>query len=161
MNHLLHPAAFLMSHDELRVMSQCALCQSRHLTPGQLLAWNGHQATQIIREIRPDAQIRVWSDMFDPLHNAVEHYYAVNGTLKGSWKGLDPGIGIVNWNGGLMGKNCPFFANRGLQQILSGYYGGDEYGAMDVWARKAWGGGKAKRPTRAAGADSHSAAGAS
>jgi len=172
-NELLHPAAFLMSHDELRVMNQCALCQSRHLTPGQLLAWNVHQAAQIIRKIRPDAEIWVWSDMFDPQHNAVDHYYAVNGSLKGSWKGLDKGIGIVNWHGGLMGKNCPFFASLGLKQILSGYYDGDEdgaaiarwldntkgipgivgamyttwedrYDAMDVWARKAWGGGRAE-----------------
>ena len=67
--------------------------------------------------------------MFDPLHNAVDHFYAVNGPLKGSWKGLDKGIGIVNWNGGLMGKNCQFFADLGLKQILSGYYDGDEDGA--------------------------------
>jgi hypothetical protein len=162
-----------MSHDEMRVMNQCALCQSQHMTPGELLAWNVRQAAQIIREIRPDAEIWVWSDMFDPLHNAVDHFYAVNGSLDGSWKGLDPGIGIVNWNGALLGKNCPFFANLGLKQILSGYYDGDEdgsaiakwldntkgipgiegamyttwddkYDAMDVWARKAWGGGKGK-----------------
>jgi hypothetical protein len=172
-NDLLHPAAFFMSHDELRVIKQCALCQSQHKTPGQLLAWNVHKAAGIIRSIRPDAEIWVWSDMFDPMHNAVDHYYAVNGSLKGSWEGLDRGIGIVNWNGDVMGKNCPFFAQRGLRQILSGYYDGDEngsriakwldntksvpgivgamyttwedkYDAMDVWARKAWGGGRAR-----------------
>ena len=168
-NELLHPAAFLMSHDELRTINQCALCQSKHMTPGELLAWNVHKAAQIIRGIRPDAEIWVWNDMFDPQHNAVDHFYTVNGPLKGSWKGLDPGIGIVNWNGGLMGKNCKFFADLGLKQILSGYYDGDEdgsgiagwlgntqsvpgivgamyttwedrYDAMDVWAKQAWGG---------------------
>ena len=157
-----------MSHDELRVMNQCALCQSKHMTPGELLAWNVKQAAQIIRDVRPDAEIWVWSDMFDPLHNAVEHFYAVNGPLTNSWKGLDKGIGIVNWHGGLKGKNCKFFADLGLKQILSGYYDGDEdgaaiaewlrntegipgiigamyttwedkYNAMDVWARMAWG----------------------
>ena len=168
-DQLFHPAAFLMSHDELRVMNQCALCQSKHLTPGELLAWNVKQAAQIIRDVRPDAEIWVWNDMFDPMHNAVEHYYAANGSLTGSWKGLDPGIGIVNWHGGLKGKNCKFFADLGLKQILSGYYDSDEdgnsiaewqrntesvpgivgamyttwedkYDAMDAWARKAWGG---------------------
>jgi hypothetical protein len=88
-----------------------------------------HQAAQIIRDVRPDAEIWVWSDMFDPMHNAVDHYYAVNGSLKGSWKGLDPGIGIVNWHGGLQGKNCQFFADLGLKQILSGYYDSDEDGS--------------------------------
>lgn len=165
---LFHPAAFFMSHDELRVVNQCALCRSKGLTPGQLLAWNVHQSAQIIRELRPDAEIWVWSDMFDPQHNAVDQYYAVNGSLRGSWEGLDPGIGIVNWHGGLMGKNCQFFADLGMKQILSGYYDADEdgtaiaqwlantrqvpgivgamyttwedrYGAMEVWARKAWG----------------------
>ena len=168
-NDLIHPAAFLMSHDELRVMNQCALCQSRKMTPGELLAWNVRQAAQIIRRIRPDAGIWVWSDMFDPLHNAVDHFYAVNGSLKGSWKGLDKDVGIVNWYGSLQGKNCRFFADLGLRQILSGYYDCDDdgsaittwlnhtrevpgivgamyttwqdkYDAMDVWANKAWGG---------------------
>lgn len=173
-NALLHPAAFFMSHDELRVINQCALCQSKHETPGQLLAENVHKAAQIIRDIRPDAEIWVWNDMFDPMHNAVDNFYAVNGSLAGSWKGLDKDVGIVNWNGGKMGKNSPFFANLGLRQILSGYYDGDEdgsgiqkwidatktvpgvvgamyttwedrYDAMDVWAQKAWGG-KTKSP---------------
>ena len=165
---LLHPAAFFMSHDELRCINQCAACQAKHMTPGELLAWNVHRAALIIRVIRPDAEIWVWNDMFDPLHNAVDNFYAVNGSLKGSWKGLDKGIGIVNWHGGLKGKNCPFFAGLGLREILSGYYDSDEdgagiaewiantkavpgivgamyttwedrYDAMAPWAKKAWG----------------------
>ena len=166
-DQLSHPTAFLMSHDELRVINQCALCQSKHLTPGELLAWNVKQAARIIRAVRPDAEIWVWNDMFDPLHNAVEHYYAVNGPLTGSWNGLDKDVGIVNWHGGLKGKNCKFFSDLGLRQILSGYYDSDEdgsavadwesrtenvpgivgamyttwedkYDAMDAWAKKAW-----------------------
>lgn len=165
---LLHPAAFLMSHDEMRVMNQCALCRSKKMTPGELLAANVRQATRIIRDVRPDAGIWVWSDMFDPLHNAVDRYYAVNGSLEGSWQGLDKDVGIVNWHGGLEGKNCRFFADRGLKQILAGYYDSDangdaivrwraavadvpgiagamyttwedRYDAMDAWARRAWG----------------------
>lgn len=172
-DELFHPTGYLMSHDELRVMNQCALCQSKHLTPGELLAWNVKQSAQIIRDVRPDAEIWVWNDMFDPLHNAVDHYYAVNGSLKDSWKGLDKDVGIVNWHGGLKGKNCRFFADLGLRQILSGYYDGDEsgaaiaewrantrdvpgivgamyttwedrYEAMDTWAQQAWGGGKSR-----------------
>jgi hypothetical protein len=164
---LLHPAAFFMSHDELRVMNQCAACRSKNMTPGELLAWNVKQAAQIIRDVRPDLEIWVWSDMFDPMHNAVEHYYAANGSMVGSWKGLDKDVGIVNWHGGLKGKNCKFFADLGLRQILSGYYDHDEdgsgialwlgntesvpgivgamyttwedkYGAMEKWASKAW-----------------------
>ncbi|MDQ2732009.1 MAG: carbohydrate binding domain-containing protein [Armatimonadota bacterium] len=172
-NDLYHPDAFFMQHDELRVINQCALCQSKHMTPGELLAWNIHQSAQIIRDIRPDAEIWVWNDMFDPFHNAQDHFYAVNGSLKGSWKGLDPGIGIVNWNGGGLAKDVQFFSDLGLKQILSGYYDGDDdgsgitkweasakgipgvvgamyttwedkYGPMGVWAQKAWGGAAAQ-----------------
>ncbi len=174
-NELFHPAGFFMSHDELRVMNQCALCQSKKMTPGELLAWNVKKAAQIIRDVRPEAEIWVWSDMFDPMHNAVDHFYAVNGSLAGSWKGLDKDVGIVNWHGGLKGKNCKFFADMGLKQILSGYYDNDEsgadiavwlqntkdipgivgamyttwedkYEAMGAWAKKAWGAPPGQRP---------------
>ena len=143
------------------------------MTPGELLAWNVRKATETIREIRPDAEIWVWSDMFDPMHNAVDDYFAVNGPLEGSWEGLAKDVGIVNWHGSAMGKNCRFFADRGLRQILSGYYDADEdgasivrwldatrdvpgivgamyttwadkYDAMGVWAKKAWGGSAAR-----------------
>jgi hypothetical protein len=169
-DEMFHPPAFFMSHDEIRIINWCALCQSRHLTPGELLADNVHRAAQVIRDLRPDAEIWVWNDMFDPMHNAVDDYYACNGTLRGSWKGLDPGIGIVNWHGGLKGKNCQFFADLGEKQVLAGYYDGDEdgagiaewlkntegvpgivgamyttwgsnYDAMEAWAKRAWGGG--------------------
>jgi len=72
------------------------------------------------------------------------------------------------FDGGLTGKNCKFFADIGLKQILSGYYDSDEngdgikewmdktksipniagamyttreskYNAMSPWAAKAWG----------------------
>lgn len=166
-NAHLKPAHFLMSHDEMRVMNWCALCQSRNMTPGELLADNIRGAAQIIRDVRPDAGIWVWNDMFDPMHNAVDNYYAVNGSLKGSWLGLDKDVGIVNWYGGLQGKNCKFFADLGLRQILAGYYDSDDsgeeiarwlanvkdvpgivgamyttwedkYDAMEAWARRAW-----------------------
>lgn len=164
---LLHPAAFLMSHDEMRVMNHCALCRSKNMTPGELLAENVRRAAQIIRDVRPDAGIWVWNDMFDPLHNAVDRFYAVNGSLKGSWMGLSKDVGIVNWHGGLQGRNAQFFADLGFKQILAGYYDSDEngdaivnwqnktktvpgvvgamyttwedrYDAMDAWAKRAW-----------------------
>ena len=64
----------------------------------------------------------VWSDMFDPYHNAVDDYYLAHGTLKGSWLGLDRDTIIVNWNSGAAEKSLDFFAKRGHKQILAGYY---------------------------------------
>jgi hypothetical protein len=168
-NERLQPAAFMMQHDEMRVMNQCASCRAMNMTAGQLLAWNLKKSAQIIRDLRPDAQIWVWSDMFDPTHNAHDHYYLVRGTLAGSWEGLrGQNIGVVNWNGGAGAKSSKFFADLGVKQVLSGYYDGDSdgsaiakweadtaampgvvgamyttwtdnYDPMDVWAKKAWG----------------------
>ena len=166
-DQLLHPPAFFMSHDEIRVANWCQACQSRHLTPAQLLADNVRRAVAIIREIRPDAEIWVWSDMFDPHHNAVDDYYLVNGSWRGSWEGLSPQVGIANWRGGER-DTMEWFAGRGHRQVLCGYYDGDEdgagiarwrdlghglpglvgamyttwqdrYGAMEAWAKQAWG----------------------
>ena len=170
-NDLLHPKVFFMQHDEIRIANWDQACQSRGLTPGQMLADNVRRCAKIIRDLRPDAEIWVWSDMFDPMHNAVGDYYIVNGSWAGSWEGLDRRIGIVNWYGELKGKNAKFFADRGMKQIFAGYYDGneqgedvvpwfhgvqglpgivgamyttwqDKYGAMEAWARQAWGGSK-------------------
>jgi hypothetical protein len=110
------------------------------MTPGQLLADNVRKCTQIVRDISPNAKIWVWSDMFDHKHNAVDNYYLVNGTWAGSWEGLPPEVGIVNWAGHLKGANCAFFAERGHEQVLAGYYDGDRDGAaITAWLRNAEG----------------------
>jgi hypothetical protein len=59
-------------------------------------------------------------------HNAAERdepYYLVNGDWSGSWAGLEPEIGVVNWNRGAARRDsAAFFAERGHRQILAGYY---------------------------------------
>ena len=111
-----------MSHDELRVANWCRACQRRGLTPGELLADNARRCLAILEEIDPGAEVLVWSDMFDPHHNAVDDYYLVNGTLAGSWEGLPPRVIIANWNGGHMRESLDFFADRGHRQVIAGYY---------------------------------------
>ena len=123
---LFHPRTFFMQHDELRVANWCRACRSRNLTPGQLLADNARRCTRIIEETRPGARVVVWSDMFDPDHNAVGDYYLVNGTLAGSWEGLDMSVVIANWNGGKAKASLDFFVGRGHPQILAGYYDSDD-----------------------------------
>jgi hypothetical protein len=165
-NDLLHPTTFFMQHDEIRVANWDRACRSRGLTPGELLADNARRCVDIIRDVRPDAAIWVWSDMFDPMHNAVDEYYLVNGTWAGSWEGLSADVGIVNWANHLKGKNLGWFAERGHEQVLAGYYDHDEwiieewleagdglpgvtgamyttwrdnYHDMEAWAAAAWG----------------------
>ena len=125
-NDLYRPKTFLMLHDEMRVANWCRACQSRKLTPGALLADNARRCVGFLKEVNPEARVVVWSDLFDPTHNAVKDYYLVNGTLAGSWEGLDRSVVIANWNGGKAKASLDFCAERGHPQILAGYYDGDD-----------------------------------
>ena len=84
------PKRYFMQHDELRVAGWCELCAGSGKTAGQLLADNVRRCTTIIHKHDPKADVIVWSDMFDPHHNARDNYYLVSSTLAGSWEGLDP-----------------------------------------------------------------------
>jgi hypothetical protein len=132
-DELFHPKTFFMSHDEIRVANWCMACQNRKLTPGQLLAENARQCTSILKSVNPRARVVVWSDMFDPHHNAVDNYYLVNGSLKGSWEGLGPDVVIANWNGGKARESLGFFADRGHRQVIAGYYDGDDLTNFQQW----------------------------
>ncbi len=136
-NDLLHPRTFFLSHDELRVANWCKACQDRHQTPGALLADNLRRCVTIIRKISPDAQIVVWSDMFDPHHNAVKDYYLVNGPLTGSWEGLPRDVIVANWNSGQGAESLKWFARRGNPQVVAGYYdaGPENFRRWDAAAR--------------------------
>ncbi|MGV3755964.1 MAG: hypothetical protein ACO1QS_11330 [Verrucomicrobiota bacterium] len=119
---LWQPKAWMMSHDEIRVLNWCAACQKRNLDAGALLADNAKACTKILRELTPDARIYVWNDMFDPAHNAHDNYYLVRGNLAGSWEGLDKNVTIMNWHSGKAKVNVPWFSERGHKQVLAGFY---------------------------------------
>ena len=89
-------------------------CQDRKLTPGQTAGrQRPRHVRDILKKINPRARVVVWSDMFDPHHNAVDQYYLVNGTLKGSWEGLPRDVIIANWNSGKAHESLTFFAEPG------------------------------------------------
>lgn len=139
LHDLLQPRAYFMSHDEIRVMNWCAACQARRQTPGAILAENARRCVAILQEINPRAEAVVWSDMFDPYHNAVDHYYLVNGTLAGSWEGLPRSVTIANWNGGKRRESLRFFADRGHRQVLAGYYDAPGLTGFTAWDQAAGG----------------------
>ena len=114
-------SGFMMSHDEIRVMNWDDSCQAMMQTPGQILAGNVRFCTSLLA----GSTVYVWSDMFDPFHNAHDNYYLVHGDLSGSWNGLSQDTVIVNWNFQNRDKSLKFFADRGHRQIIAGYYDGD------------------------------------
>jgi len=115
-------SAYMMSHDEIRVFNWCQACQQRHLDAGALLADNVRTCIQILRQVNPHGRIYVWSDMFDPNHNAHKGYYLVRGDLTGSWEGLDPAVIVVPWDYEKREASLRFFAGRGHRQMIAAYY---------------------------------------
>ena len=113
---------YMMSHDEIRVLNWCAACQRRNLSAGALLADNARTCVNILRETNPGGRIYVWSDMFDPHHNAKKEYYLVRGDLSGSWEGLDKDVIIVPWYFEKRADSLRWFAGRGHHQLIAGYY---------------------------------------
>jgi len=139
-NELFRPRTFFMSHDEIRCLNWDRSCLDRKLTPGAILAENVRRCVAILDETAPGCEIVIWSDMFDPSHNAVEGpYYLVNGSLKGSWEGLPPRVTIANWNSGKADQSLAFFADRGHRQILAGYYDADDLSGFTRWNAAAQG----------------------
>jgi hypothetical protein len=123
-DELLAPQTWMLSHDEIRVANWSADDERSGLSAGELLASNVRKCIEIIRKQRPNAQICIWSDMFDPHHNARNNYYLVRGDFAGSWEGLPPDVTIINWNSGAAKDSLAFFGQRGHSQVLAGYYDG-------------------------------------
>jgi hypothetical protein len=126
-------AGVFLGYDEMRQGDSCALCQSKNMTAGQLLAWNVEQTVSTLEGVwGAGTTFYFWDDMFSPYHNAVADYYDVESDLTGSWAGLPPGSIIMNWNLGSLTQSVKFFSGtdtsvtppqpHGFQQIIAGYY---------------------------------------
>ncbi|MFO1077736.1 MAG: hypothetical protein U1E73_08420 [Planctomycetota bacterium] len=116
---------YFLSHDEIRVLGRDAACRDRHLDAGGILAQNLRDCTRIAREVAPHARLYVWSDMFDPNHNATKDYYLVRGDLAGSWDGLEKSVVVAAWYFEKRDASLAFFHARGNPLLLAGYYDAD------------------------------------
>lgn len=119
---LFKPKIYFLSHDEIRVANWSDPERASGKSAGEQLAENVRRCAEIIRKIDPNARLCIWSDMFDPHHNAVKDFYLVNGDLAGSWNGLPKDTIIINWNRGKPSPSLKHFAEQGHTQILAGYY---------------------------------------
>jgi hypothetical protein len=115
------PRTVLMMHDEIRAMNWDESCRAFGPTPGAILARHVRECTRLLAGTR----VLVWGDMFDPHQNAVRDGDLVRGDLAGSWEGLAPEVGIVNWNARRAAASSRFFARRGHAQVIAGYYDGE------------------------------------
>jgi hypothetical protein len=113
---------FLLNYDEIRHENTCGSCAALGLSAAGLLDNHLARAVSILRAKRPTARLLIWSDMFDPNHNAVALYYLANGSFVGSWTGLPSGIEILNWNLNKLATSLSFFSQLGRQQMIAGFY---------------------------------------
>ena len=109
----------MLGIDELRTGGSCAACKATGKTPGQLLAQHMRRYAAVVRRVQPEAELIVWSDMFDPNHNAREDYYLMDGPLTGSWEGLDRDVIVCPWYSKKREASLKFFSARGHRVIAS------------------------------------------
>ncbi len=116
------PRAFLMTFDEIRVLNWDESCRRRDRTPAQIVAESARRAVGMLRKLNPGAEIYTWNDVFDPYHNAHDHYCLVRGDLTGTWEGLDRDVIIANWYFDRRDENLPWWAARGHRTLIAAYY---------------------------------------
>ncbi len=98
------------------------------MTPGELLAWSLPKTREIYQAALPGASFWVWSDMFDPSHNAHANYYYAEGSFAGSWKGIPTDVSVLNWNLGQLKRSLTWFSGLNPEQpiphsqIIAGFY---------------------------------------
>lgn len=118
-------SGLLLGHDEMREMNSCASCRAKHMTAGELLAWSFARTAGTLAGEGP---LYVWSDMFDPYHNARRRFAYVEGDLVGSWRSLARDVTVVNWNLEHLRASLGWFAGDDPRQpvphrqIIAGYY---------------------------------------
>jgi hypothetical protein len=130
----LAPNGYFMSHDEIRSGGWEPVETNGFKTAGDLFAFNIRRCYEIAAKEGGGKPVYVWSDMFDPNHNAHTNYYLVNNTLENSWSGLNPQVTVMNWRGGeKAGASLNFFAKRGNPQMIAAYYDGDVEQNHRMW----------------------------
>jgi len=164
---LTDPEVLFLEIDEIRVANWCESCRRRELSPGQIVADATRRLIAMVRQKRPGTLVCTWSGMFDPHHLARDAYYAINGSLRDSWEGLDRDVLVCNWNRWQTRESTRWFVGRGHRQIFAGYYDeepatytrnletahkaaaldgamyttwNDDYSQLEAFARHAWDG---------------------
>jgi hypothetical protein len=135
-------SGYMMSYDEIRIGGWEVQPEGENLTCGQILARHTATAVEYIRKYAPEARIHVWSDMYDPTHNARpfsrgnRYYYLCDGNWDGAWDGLPKDVVMINWNGTEnAAESLKWFAGRGHKQVIAGYYDGDPKENLDMWMK--------------------------
>ena len=127
----LHYKKVLLSHDEIRMGGTCKACEGKDMA--KLLGESVTKTVKILRKYNPKAEIYIWSDMFDPNHNARKNYYLVEGDFTGSWKYIPKDLIIAVWGGEPREKSLEFFAQQGFKTLVACYYDAPNVNDVKGW----------------------------
>lgn len=130
----IHPNKYYLMADEFRACGTCAACKKRGMSVAQILGDCVTRQVKIIRDLNPEAEIFVWSDMFDPNHNAPGrykgYYYHADETFENSWNYIPKDLIIVCWYYDVRDKSLAHFSSNGFRTF------GSSSGSMEV--AKGW-----------------------
>ncbi|MGA2075204.1 MAG: hypothetical protein ABSH52_17070 [Terriglobia bacterium] len=129
----LAPKKYFLSMDEVRVGGFCEACKRRHLSMSEILGDCVTRQYKMIRAANPKAEVYVWSDMFDPNHNAREKYYLIDGSFDGTWKYIPKDLVIGCWYYEKRDQSLEFFAKLGYQTLAAAYYDADDLENPKGW----------------------------
>jgi hypothetical protein len=110
---------FLDIGDEERAFNRDESCKHRKMTAAALFGDTTQWLNDQVHAVNPKAQVLVWSDMFDPNHNAVKKYFLVDGSLEGTWKHLPKNMEIMCWNYKKRNLSLSFFSSHGFKTFAS------------------------------------------
>lgn len=129
----LAPKKYFLSMDEVRIGGFCDACQNRHISMAQILGDCVAREEKMIRAANPQAEIYIWSDMFDPNHNAHEEYYLIDGSFEGTWYYLPKDLVIACWHYDKRDLSLDFYSKRGYRTLAAAYYDADNLENPKGW----------------------------
>ncbi|MBL8228128.1 MAG: hypothetical protein JNL98_06610 [Bryobacterales bacterium] len=121
----LTPKRYFFNMDEIRIGGHCEACKKRKLSMAQILGDNVTRAYNLVRKQNPKAEIFIWSDMFDPNHNARNEYYMVDGDYTGSWNYIPKDMVIACWYHTRRDASLAHFSGLGFRTFAGAYYDAD------------------------------------
>jgi hypothetical protein len=133
----LAPNKYFLSMDEIRAGGGCEACKSKGMSMGEILGECATRQYQMIKAVSPEAEVFIWSDMFDPHHNGLqeegEFYYLVDGKFNDSWKHIPKDMIIGVWGRRVRTKSLEHFSGLGFRTIAAAYYDTDDLEYVDGW----------------------------
>ncbi|MDO4584580.1 MAG: carbohydrate binding domain-containing protein [Planctomycetia bacterium] len=122
---VLAPKKWFLSMDEIRAGGNCQACKERGLTLGEILGDCITKQYNIIQNVHPGAEVYIWSDMLDPLHNCRAGYYACEGDFTGVCDHIPKELIISCWYFKIREESMKYFADKGFRTQAAAYYDKD------------------------------------